>query len=318
MENKNLPQLCDANTCMGCGSCAQSCAHEAITMSYNAEGYYNPVVNADRCVGCHQCEKHCPILTPVVKHEEEPLAYAVWNKDDEIRKQSSSGGAFTSIAEPILDEGGLVWGAGYSADMKPIYMCIEHKEDLNLIRGSKYVQCEIGDTFKKIRAQLKDGNKVLFCGTPCHVAGLHAFLQGKFVENLITVDFICHGVPSSKLFGNYIQWLENKYKDKVTRFNFRESKFGINYNVATSATFRNAGKKYLYLNDNSYTLGFCRDITIHDACSLCHFRGQQRHADFTIGDFHGEKKRFNSKEQYKGISTMIVNNKTYQLCGGGV
>ena len=305
---KRMPQLCNDKDCTGCSSCAQSCAKNAISMQFNKEGYYNPVVETDKCVGCLICEQRCPILSPVAKNKEPLNAYASWIKDDETRAKSSSGGAFSAIAIEILNTGGIVWGAGYTDNMIPSYKYVEHSKDLDLIRGSKYVQCKIGDTYKKIKEQLKIGKQVLFCGTPCHVSGLYAFLNGKFTENLITIDFICHGVPAPKLFGNYIKWLEEKYNDEIVDFNFRESRFGTNYNVGTSATFKEKGKKFLYLQNNSYTLGFCRDLTIHETCNKCFFNGTQRTSDFTIGDFHGTKGEYSAKEQHQGISCLIVNS----------
>ena len=306
---KRVSQLCSDKECTGCSACAQSCAHNAITMRQNAEGYYNPQIDANKCIGCLLCEQRCPVLSPLAKNTEHPKAYAAWTKDKSVRASSSSGGAFSAIAFPILNTGGIVWGAGYNEDMVPVYKCIDNIKDLDQIRGSKYVQCHIGNSYKQIKEQLKTGYQVLFCGTPCHVAGLYAFLNGsKFTENLTTIDFICHGVPSPKLFSNYINWLENKYKDKIVSFNFRESRFGINYNVGTSATFNKKGKKILYLENNSYTLGFCRDLTIHEACNNCKFHGTQRVSDFTIGDYHGVKGEYSAKEQFYGISCLIANS----------
>ncbi len=274
MENKRLPVLCDEKECMGCMA----------------------------------CQKKCPIISPKPKSKEKPIAYSCRIKDNDARANSSSGGAFTAIALIILNQGGIVWEAGYSDEMIPTYKFIEKASDLNLIRGSKYVQCQVGESYKLIKKQLGEGRLVLFCGTPCHVAGLYAFIGKEHLENLLTVDLICHGVPSSQLFANYLKWLEHKYSDTITDFNFRESRFGINYNVATSATFKTKGKKYLYLSNNSFTLGFCRDLTIHDACVTCKFRGVQRHSDFTIGDLPCAKGEYSSTEQFKGISCLIVNN----------
>ena len=307
--DKAVPQLCERDVCTGCGSCAQSCTHNAIDMQYNAEGYYNPVVDYEKCIGCKICEKRCPVINPIRIENAASQAFAACVKDDETRRKSSSGGAFSAIAIPILKNGGVVWGAGYSDDMTPIYKCIDKTDELDSIRGSKYVQCKIGETYKKIKEQLKEGKQVLFCGTPCHVAGLYAFLNNRLTEKLLTVDFICHGVPSPKLFGNYINWLEDKYDDKAIDFNFRESRFGTNYNIGTSITFKKKGKKFLYLENNSYTLGFCKDLTIHKSCDFCKFRGTKRVSDFTIGDFHGTKREYCVTEQYKGISSIIANSK---------
>ena len=309
MDNKQLPVLCNSYNCMGCSSCAQSCPKDAIEMNLNSEGFYNPFVNSDKCIGCHKCEKSCPILNPNKKNEGTPKAYATWNKDSNIRHDSSSGGVFTSFAEVILRQGGAVWGAGFDDRMVLTYQCIESENSLSNIRRSKYIQAHVGDTFKQIQNQLISGRKVLFCGTPCHVAGLYSFLIGENLDNLLTLDFICHGVPSSQLFLNYNHWLEDKYKDRIIDFNFREKRFGTNYNVGTSATFLHQGKRFLYLEDNSYTLGFCRDLTIHGTCSQCHFRNLFRPSDITMGDFHSLMKMFSSNEQFKGISCLIVNSK---------
>lgn len=307
-NNIRKPILCDYKTCTGCSSCANSCAKKAISIELNNEGYYNPVIDYNKCISCYVCESRCPIITHQAKHTQKPKAYSAWIKDEHARNQSSSGGIFTAVATVVLNNGGAVWGAGYSDEMTTIYKYVECTENLNEIRGSKYVQCKVGDSFHQIKKQLSDGRIVLFCGTPCHVAGLYAFLNGKLIDNLITIDFICHGVPSPKLFENYLKWLAQKYDDDVINFNFRESRFGQNYNVGTSATFKNKGKKWLYLSDNSYTLGFCRDLTIHKACNLCAFNGTQRLSDFTLGDYHCAKKEFNTHQQFLGISCLILNS----------
>lgn len=309
MGNKRLPVLCNSDSCMGCSSCFQSCTKGAIEMSLNSEGFYNPIVNNDKCIGCLLCEKSCPILNPIQNNEVSPKAFVTWNRNTDIRHDSSSGGIFSCFADAIIRNGGVVWGAGYNEGMVLVYQCVESEKGLRRIRRSKYVQTFVGNAFQQIKNQLIEGRKVLFCGTPCHVSGLLAFLRLTNLDNLLTLDFICHGVPSSQLFQNYIHWLEGKYKDKIVDFNFREKKFGINYNVGTSATFWQLGKKYLYLEDNSYTLGFCRDLTIHKTCFQCHFRNVFRPSDITMGDFHTKKRKtFPSKEQYKGISCLIVNS----------
>lgn len=305
---KKAPHLCNEKDCTGCGTCAQICPNSAINMRLNSEGYYNPTIDTEKCIGCLLCEQRCPVISPLSINSEPLKAYAAWIKDNHTREKSSSGGAFSAIAIHTIKAGGVVWGAGYSENMTPMYKCIERINELDQLRGSKYVQCEVGDSYKQVKSQLKEGRKVLFCGTPCHVTGLYSFLNGKLTENLITVDFICHGVPASELFKKYINWLEKKYSDKVLDFNFRESKFGINYNIGTSATFKDKGKKFLYLNNNSYTLGFCRDLTIHKTCFTCKFRDIKRCSDFTIGDFHGAKGEYSAIDQFRGISCFIVNS----------
>lgn len=305
MGNKVLPQLCSDKTCVGCMSCVNSCNQSALRIMQNEEGFYRPSLDIDKCIGCHMCAKSCPILIakdlPTIK----PSAFGCYSQSDSIRYNSSSGGAFSSIAINLLSENGIVWGAGYDENMRLVYMPIERIEDLDKIRRSKYVQCFVGDAYKRIKKQLKDGKPVLFCGTPCHVAGLYGYL-GNSPENLLTIDFICHGVPSPLLFSNYLKWISEKYQDKVVDYKFRDKKFGVNYNVATTITLSKLGEKHLYGKENSYTLGFCKGKTICASCYNCHFRSTQRLSDFTIGDFHGNT--YSGEQKFKGVSCLIANS----------
>lgn len=305
MGNNALPILCEDIECTGCMACVSSCSKSALCIIQNDEGFYRPSFDAEKCIGCLLCEKSCPILLSKEKPTVKPLAFGCYSKSDSIRQKSSSGGAFSSIANKVLSENGIVWGAGYDYNMRLIYMPIERIDDLDRIRRSKYVQCYVGDTYFRIRKQLKEGKSVLFCGTPCHVAGLYGYL-GYRPENLLTIDFICHGVPSPLLFANYLKWISEKYQDRVVDYIFRDKKFGVNYNVATTITFANSGKKHLYGKENCYTLGFCKDKTIGSSCYNCHFRDTQRLSDFTIGDFHGNT--YSGEQKFRGVSCLMANS----------
>ena len=189
--------------CCGCAACANVCTRNAIDMQRDKKGFLYPVVNADTCNNCGLCESICPIINE--KEERTPQhVYALKNKNESVRLGSSSGGIFSILAENVLRQRGVVYGAVFDKKWNVVHSRIESIKDLQKLRGSKYVQSSIGDSFKAVRDDLKSGRKVLFSGTPCQVAGLNAFLRNKH-ENLTTVDFVCHGVPNPRIWEDYLK-----------------------------------------------------------------------------------------------------------------
>ena len=221
----------------------------------------------------------------------------------DIRLKSSSGGVFSAIAEYILKNGGIVWGAAYSKDLTLTYQYVENIEDLDRLRRSKYVQAEVNDSFKLIKEQLRVGKNVLFTGTSCHIRGLYSYLPKKLQENLITIDFICHGVPSPSVFKKYINWLEKKYNDKLVDFNFRDKQYGWDNGVLTVGYFQNQGKKIFMNDENSYFYGMLHDMFIRPCCHECQSNGLQRESDFTIADFWGIGRRIAVRLKSVGVET---------------
>lgn len=200
MENKRHPKLCGVLDCAGCAACANACPKDAIAMTSMMDGFPQPVVDKERCVQCLACEHACPVLTTLPnENRKEPITYACWNKDKKIRKESSSGGAFSALATAILEEGGYVVGAVYGERMSVHHRMIHSLEELPLLRGSKYVQSDVGNIYRQVKLKLQEGAKVLFVGTPCQVAGLRGYLKREY-PNLLCCDFICHGTPSPLLF----------------------------------------------------------------------------------------------------------------------
>lgn len=188
--------------CCGCNACAQRCPKSCITMREDSEGFLYPEVDKEICIDCGICEKVCPVMYQGNKRK--PLAvYAVKHKNNEIRLSSSSGGVFTALAESVIDEGGVVFGAKFDDNWCVVHSYSETKEGLAAFRGSKYLQSRIGDSFKKVECFLKANRKVLFSGTPCQIAGLKRFLRKEY-DNLLTVDFVCHGVPSPGVWREYL------------------------------------------------------------------------------------------------------------------
>lgn len=202
-------QLDKKQTCTGCHACAAKCPKQCIKMISDTEGFWYPQIDEEECINCGLCERVCPIITPI-KFEDpfSPMAYACYNRDEKVRLASSSGGIFTLIAEAVLKQGGVVFGAGFDEDFNVCHQCVERVEDLDKLRMSKYVQSKIGETYREAENFLKENRLVLFTGTPCQIGGLKAYL-GKSYDNLITQDIICHGVPSPMVWEDYLAFRKN-------------------------------------------------------------------------------------------------------------
>ncbi len=189
--------------CVGCWACAQRCPKECISMHEDSEGFLYPEVDASLCIDCHLCEKVCPVIHP--GGERRPLAsYAAVNRDERVRQSSSSGGVFTALAEKVIARGGVVFGARFDEKWEVVHGWTDSVEGLAGFRGSKYVQSRMGSCFREAESFLKSGREVLFSGTPCQVSGLRLFLRKEYA-GLLTVDFICHGVPSPGVWRNYLK-----------------------------------------------------------------------------------------------------------------
>lgn len=305
MENKRLPVLCRADLCTGCGACDNLCPTGAISLVYQ-NGFKHPEIDNEKCIGCLACERSCPITNPKsIENFASPHVYAAWHIDEDIRKESSSGGAFSALAMAILQNGGCVAGAAYDENMMVNHILIDKIEQLPLLRGSKYVQCSINNNYKQVREKLRQGVKVLFVGTPCQISGLRSFLRKEY-DNLYCCDFICHGVPSPLLFGKYLKWFEEKYNCKVSAFNFR-SKLSGWYDALRVAN----GKVIAKGSGDAYFLGFNRNITLRESCYNCPSIGLPRKGDNTIADFWGIGRiyRYHSMSEIeKGISLIMANN----------
>ncbi len=307
MESKRSPQLCDNFKCTGCSACFNSCPTDAIQMRpHPEEGFYRPIIDVEKCIKCLKCERSCPVINPVPKNEESDLIYAAWHLDEEVRASSSSGGAFTALAQSVIEQDGIVIGAAYDYSLHLRHIIIENQNDLKMLRASKYFQSDVGDTFKHAVTNLKLGRKVLFCGTPCQVAGFKAFLGNAYYDNLILVDFICHGVPSPLFFHSYLKWVEKKY-GKIKDFKFRNKNKGWYDALRIAIGKRDYVMKGKY---DSYWTGFNDNITLQEACYDCRFLGKNRNSDITIGDFWGigQNISFGHKDEIeKGVSLIMVN-----------
>lgn len=301
-------EICDNKLCTGCMACVNVCTHNAISMQPDDEGFLRPEISQDLCRDCGLCSKICPVNLKVLKAK--PLSvYSGWSKDDSVRMASSSGGAFTEIARPILERGGVVFGCALDSDLKAVHTYVESMEDLTKLRGSKYVQSYIGDSYRQAKRFLVEGREVLFSGTPCQIAGLKAYLR-KDYNNLWTVDLICHGVPSPLMYEEYKSYIESKYNDKIKDIKFRSKKVSWSY-FGMFVTFRNNSRSYYgnYFSD-PYIRGFLRDYFLRPSCHQCQYTTEERVSDFTIADWWGYIGASPKDKDFriKGVSLILANS----------
>ena len=214
----------DPADCCGCTACASICNHDAITMEPDALGFLYPKVDESKCVECGLCEKVCAFNDNYDKslNLPNPDAYAARHKDmDEVMK-SRSGAAFVAISDYILEQGGVVYGAGYKEHFRVAHKRATTKEERDEFRGSKYVQSDLTGVFRMVKQDLKNGHTVLFSGTPCQTSGLNSYVGKKLRENLVLIDIVCHGVPGPNIWRDYLAYLEKKQGDTITMVNFRD------------------------------------------------------------------------------------------------
>lgn len=300
IENKEL--------CCSCQACFNICPKGAILMKEDVEGFKYPLIDKSKCIGCNLCEKVCPILNRKnSSNKRKPDIYAAWSKSNEIRIDSTSGGIFTELAKVIYQEKGMVCAAIYNEDWMVEHYLSSEEKDLDNLRSSKYLQSDIGKSYSKIKNALLQNKKVLFCGSPCQVAGLYGYLQ-KDYEKLITVDFICRGMNSPKIFKKYLKTLEQKYKSKVTKIKFKNKINGW-HNFSTKIDFED-GKTYVGGRyTDSYMVGYLKYNTfMRPSCYDCKFKQLPRKADITLADFWGIEKIDKSLDEDKGTSMILINS----------
>lgn len=308
-------KISDRADCCGCGACSQICPQQCIKMNADEEGFLYPKIDEETCVNCGLCNKVCPVIKIADDREEKkepPTAYAMYHKNEQVRLDSSSGGAFTLLAEYVLSKGGLVYGCKLDHNMCAVHVGINDISKIAELRGSKYVQSEIGNTYIEIREALEKDKKVLFVGTPCQTAGLYYFLDCKKFSNLYIVDFICHGVPSPLVFSKFIVEEEKKQDSKMIVHKFRNKDHGWNQTglqPGTYSCFANGISKRRYpAFKDSFMNGFLDDIYLRPSCYSCKFKVIPKfYSDITIADFWGIDKVLPEMNDNKGTSLVLVN-----------
>ncbi len=295
-----LPEKSD---CCGCSACAQRCPRHCIEMQEDAEGFLYPAVDTARCVECGVCERVCPMLNPEAPQSPRAV-YAAKNPDEEIRMKSSSGGLFTLLAEQTLARGGVVFGARFNAAWEVEHAYTEQREDLQAFRGSKYVQSRIGNSYAEAERFLKAGREVLFSGTPCQIAGLKRFL-GKEYSHLLTLDIVCHGVPSPLVWRNYLRHVAKG--EEISAIQMRDKKTGWNnYRIVISSPngtlVEEPGRKNLFME------GFLKDLYLRPSCHNCPAKAGRSRSDITLGDYWGGEIVHPELTDNQGIGLVLVHN----------
>ena len=300
------PVLCRAEDCTGCTACASVCPVNAIAMEPDHEGFLRPVIG-ERCILCRRCEQTCPILHPPVPGPAPAAAHAVWNRDEAERTASSSGGFFSLLARHVLEQGGAVFGAALDEGMTTRHVCARTVEELAPMRGSKYVQSDLGDTFSQVKALLDAGTAVLFSGVPCQVDGLKRYL-GKDYPNLLTCDLVCHGVPSPAVFRAYLDGLEAARGSRAVSVRFKDKSHGWAHPWFT-VQFADGSVYTEDFNRTGYGRGFGMQLFLRPACAKCRYTSTSRPADFTLADYWGlDEKLALPVERDKGVSMVLVNS----------
>lgn len=293
--------------CTGCGACENVCPKKAIQLSENSCGFKYPIIN-ENCIDCNLCESVCKRRTEnQLQRFKQPEVYATWSLNKEIRYNSTSGGLFSEIAKIVLREKGYVAGAQYNNDNLVEHILVDNKEGLEKIRQSKYIQSDAKNIYTEIKTKLKQDKKVAFCGAPCQVAALYAYL-GKEYENLLTIDFICRGMNSPKAYRAWLYEIEKEEKSKVKKVWFKYKVNGWkNSPRCTKVDFENGTCKVFEGDKNTFMSGYLGpNLYIRPSCGNCDFKGIQRQGDLTLADFWGIDKELDDDQ---GTSLVLVNSK---------
>lgn len=284
-----MSNLASKEYCTGCTACASACPKGCIAMTADENGFLCPVIDADQCVSCGLCERACPIVNPLKVAENMPEAYAAYSRNERMRLESSSGGVFTELARTVLKDGGAVFGAAYNEQFEVVHICAESESDLAKLRGAKYAQSDLRGIFANVTAQLEQGRRVLFSGTPCQVGGLKAFLR-KDYDNLIAVDFVCHSVPSPMAWREYVKYrAEQDNNGKMPdAINLRSKQSGwTNYQYSNLFAYTDGHAHAVRSGESLYMKMFVGGYINRKSCANCQFKGYRRVSDLTIGDFWG-------------------------------
>lgn len=323
----NIKSLFD---CCGCEACSQVCNRHAITMRQDFQGFYYPNVNYDLCNNCGLCEKICPLLNSF--EERTPLhTYALKNKNEKVRMDSSSGGVFTILAEETIHAGGVVYGAVFDSDWSVFHERIDSIEGISRLRGSKYVQSRMDGVYQKVKEDLISGIPVLFSGCHCHIAALHSFLRKEY-NNLTTVDVVCGGVPSPRIWQDYLReevaishssFASNSIsstlneKPSIKSVKFREKSKGwrryhLSIQISESSQKDNPDSSCItnstYYGEHTFMQSWLRGFISRPACHKCHFRCGRSGSDYTIADYWGIENKHPDFFDDKGVSILFVYN----------
>ena len=296
------------SACCGCGACAQACPKSCITMAADEEGFLYPQVRSDLCVGCDICIRVCPMDAKTPENAESVQAYAAFSETD--RPGSSSGGIFSVLARWVLSQGGVVFGAAFGDDFSVHHQMIHSVEELWVLRGSKYLQSDTQTTFRQVRELLENGTTVLYTGVSCQIAGLKRYLK-KDYPHLYTADVLCHGVPSPKVWKQYLRHQEQHFGSPVKTVNFRGKTFGWKQ-FSMELSFENGESYCVPHGEDPFMKLFLENICLRPACHSCRFKEFPRFSDLTLGDAWGVGDILPDMDDDGGTSLILVNSEKGQ------
>lgn len=296
--------------CCMCKNCIRICKFNAISFVTDEYGFEHVMVDEDKCVNCKQCDLMCPAMNHYVDHQDLLQCGAAYALNNEDKKHGSSGGLFGVLAKKIIKANGIVYGAAFDDNLKLVTTCAETEDELIPLFKSKYLLCDTGIQFKNIENHLKNNRIVLYCSTPCQIHALKLYLK-KDYENLITVDFVCHGVSSQKIFDSFRDLYEKENSCKLHSFQFRQKVnnpssshyFSLSYEQNNKKIEKN-GLYYSYPYYNAY----CKQIICRSNCFDCQYAIKDRVSDITIGDFHTVEKYLKDIDRFDGVSMFLCNS----------
>jgi len=300
-ETVNMPQLAAHDRCTGCGACSSGCPKGAIRMAPDREGFLYPEVT-DGCVQCGHCAHVCPVQKQR-EHRTAPQVFAVWSRDESVRQASTCGGAFSALAEYVLEGGGVVFGAALDENLRVVHTAVKNVHDMSRLRGMKPVQSDTGDAYQQVRLYLDQGRQVLFSGTPCQVDGLYRYL-GEHPERLLTCDVACGGVCSPGVWAQLVKSMAYVKQHRPTAVEFcgkltgdRERRFRVK--------FEGGGRYDAPMGKCELGRGIARRLFMRPACHRCAYATTDRPGDLTLGDFSGGS--FAPEEKKSGVSMLLIN-----------
>lgn len=297
--------MTEKQNCCGCTACLHTCPVQCIAMQEDEEGFLYPVINEASCIHCHKCETVCPVQK-LENRDGETAAYVGYCRNEAVREKSSSGGIFSVLAEWILQQNGVVFGAAFDRDFEVCHIAIETKAELEKLRGSKYVQSRLGNAYPEVKQYLEMGRKVLFTGTACQIAGLKSYLNQPY-ENLYTVDVLCHGVPSPKIWRMYLAHQQKQHSAPVKQIGFRDKRHGWNKYSVTMG-FDGTKSYSVPFFEDPYMKMFLGNLNLRPSCYACRFKEIPRITDMTIGDSWGIERVLPDLGDDKGVCVILIHS----------